>query len=78
METSSLFLLLYPISYFYGYHRTAIEFTAGGEVFHCTGHHVTAKGFTSIMPWMSVSEKSLPQFKQGEKIKILKVDLYEV
>nr|CAD1839134.1 unnamed protein product [Ananas comosus var. bracteatus] len=59
------------------YMRTAIEFTAGGEVFHCTGHHVTAKGFTSIMPWMSVSEKSLPQFKQGEKIKILKVDLYE-
>lgn len=58
--------------------RTKVEFTAGGEVFHCVGQHVISKGFTSIMPWMAVSEKNLPQFTKGERINILKVDLYEV
>lgn len=58
--------------------RTKVEFAAGGELFHCVGQHVTAKGFTSIMPWMAVGEKNLPQFTKAEKINILNVDLYEV
>ncbi|CAL9040038.1 DNA topoisomerase 3-beta-like isoform X1 [Musa acuminata AAA Group] len=59
------------------YTRTKIEFTSGGELFYCVGQHVISKGFTSIMPWMGVSEKNLPQFKNGDKINILKVDLHE-
>ncbi|XP_008792952.1 DNA topoisomerase 3-beta isoform X1 [Phoenix dactylifera] len=59
------------------YTRTKVEFAAGGELFHSVGQRVTAKGFTSIMPWMAVGEKNLPQFTKGEKIDILKVDLYE-
>lgn len=47
-------------------------------MFHCTGQHVITKGFTSIMPWLAVSEKNLPQFTKGDKISITKVDLYEV
>jgi DNA topoisomerase III len=47
-------------------------------VFTCGGQHVSSKGFTSIMPWLAVSEKNLPQFKKGEKISIAKVDLNEV
>ncbi|XP_077250449.1 DNA topoisomerase, type IA, core isoform X2 [Tasmannia lanceolata] len=59
------------------YIRTKIEFSAGGELFSCVGQHVVAKGFTSIMPWMAVNEKNLPQFTTGERVKFLKVDLFE-
>lgn len=47
-------------------------------MFSCGGQRVSSKGFTSIMPWLAVSEKNLPQFKKGEKINIAKVDLNEV
>ena len=50
----------------------------GGEFFNCAGQHVTVKGFTAIMPWLAVTEKNLPQFTEGEKIQILRVELYEV
>nr|CAB3457482.1 unnamed protein product [Digitaria exilis] len=59
------------------YTRTAIEFTSGGETFHCVGYRVTHKGFTSIMPWLAVSENSLPAFKKGDSVSIHKVDIYE-
>jgi len=58
--------------------RTTIEFTSGGETFHCVGYRVTHKGFTSIMPWLAVSENSLPAFKKGDSVSIHKVDIYEV
>lgn len=59
------------------YTRTTIEFTSGGETFHCVGYRVTHKGFTSIMPWLAVSENSLPAFKKGDSVSIHKVDIYE-
>ncbi|ONM56133.1 DNA topoisomerase 3-alpha [Zea mays] len=59
------------------YTRTAIEFTSGGETFHCVGYRVTSKGFTSIMPWLAVSENSLPAFKKGDSVSIHKADIYE-
>ncbi|KAF5192263.1 Dna topoisomerase 3-beta [Thalictrum thalictroides] len=59
------------------YLRTKVGFSAGGELFICTGQRVLSKGFTSIMPWLAINEKNLPQFTKGEKIKISKVDLYE-
>ena len=58
--------------------RTAVEFASGGETFHCVGYRVISKGFTSIMPWLAVSENSLPAFKKGESVGIHKVDIYEV
>lgn len=58
--------------------RIKIEFEVGGEFFHCTGYNVTVKGFTSIMPWMAVSEKNLPDFTDGEKIPISRLELDEV
>lgn len=64
------------MSYFY--FRTKVEFSSGGESFHCTGQYVITEGFTSITPWLAVSEKKLPDFAKGEKIKISKVELYEV
>ncbi|KAK3027352.1 hypothetical protein RJ639_041593 [Escallonia herrerae] len=57
--------------------RTKIDFSAGGEFFQCIGQHVMVKGFTSIMPWLAVNEKNLPPFTRGEKVEILKVELYE-
>ncbi|OVA12979.1 DNA topoisomerase [Macleaya cordata] len=59
------------------YVRTKVELSSGGELFNCVGHHVTTKGFTSIMPWLAVNEKNIPQFTKGEKVNILKVELYE-
>ncbi|KDP32568.1 hypothetical protein JCGZ_13118 [Jatropha curcas] len=59
------------------YVRTKVEFSVAGEFFHCIGQHVTVEGFTSIMPWLVVSEKNLPQFKKGEKVEVSKVDLFE-
>ncbi|XP_021624934.1 DNA topoisomerase 3-beta isoform X2 [Manihot esculenta] len=59
------------------YVRTKVEFSVGGEFFHCIGKRVTVEGFTCIMPWLAVSEKNLPQFTIGEKIEVSKVDLYE-
>ncbi|CAL8083707.1 unnamed protein product [Prunus armeniaca] len=59
------------------YVRTRVEFSIGGEFFHCVGHRVLVKGFTSIMPWLAVTEKNLPQFTKGEKIEVSQVDLHE-
>ncbi|XP_075085332.1 DNA topoisomerase 3-beta isoform X4 [Nicotiana tabacum] len=59
------------------YRRINVEFESGGEQFQCIGQLVTVKGFTSIMPWLAVSEKNLPDFAEGEKIEISKVDLDE-
>ena len=59
-------------------YRTTVEFESGSELFNIVGQHVTSKGFTSIMPWMAVSEKKLPQFLREERIKITKVDIHEV
>ncbi|KAM7277602.1 hypothetical protein ACFE04_004736 [Oxalis oulophora] len=59
------------------YIRTKVEFSVGGELFHCTGQRVTVKGFTSIMPWLAVNEKTLPQFVKGERIEVSNVDLHE-
>ncbi|GAV58963.1 Topoisom_bac domain-containing protein, partial [Cephalotus follicularis] len=59
------------------YIRTRVEFSVGGEFFHCIGQNVTVKGFTSVMPWSAVNEKNLPQFTKGEKIEVSKVELYE-
>lgn len=50
----------------------------GGEFFQCTGQCVTFEGFTSIMPWLAINEKNLPQFTKGEKIEVSKVNLHEV
>ncbi|KAK1319076.1 hypothetical protein QJS10_CPB04g01426 [Acorus calamus] len=58
-------------------YQTKVELSSGGELFFCIGQHVTVKGFTSIMPWLAVNEKNIPPFMIGERIKILKVDLYE-
>lgn len=55
-----------------------MELSTGGETFHCTGQRVTEKGFTAIMPWSAVDEKRLPSFLKGEKIEVLRVELYEV
>ncbi|CDP10274.1 unnamed protein product [Coffea canephora] len=59
------------------YRRIKIEFEAGGELFHCNGYNVIQKGFTSIMPWLAVSEKNLPQFTEGEKLTISRLELDE-
>ncbi|KAL2531014.1 DNA topoisomerase 3-beta [Forsythia ovata] len=59
------------------YTRVKIEFAVAGELFQCIGQHVTVKGFASIMPWLAVSEKSLPQFTQGEKIEISRIEVDE-
>uniref|UniRef100_A0A803LTH0 DNA topoisomerase n=1 Tax=Chenopodium quinoa TaxID=63459 RepID=A0A803LTH0_CHEQI len=59
------------------YIRTKVEFSCGGESFSFTGQYVTAEGFTSIMPSLAISEKKLPDFAKGERIKISKVELYE-
>ncbi|KAK4800236.1 hypothetical protein SAY86_025601 [Trapa natans] len=59
------------------YIRTRVEFTIGGESFHCTGQRTVVEGFTYIMPWLGISEKNLPQFMKGEKLEVSKVELYE-
>ncbi|KAI6693900.1 hypothetical protein NL676_021610 [Syzygium grande] len=45
------------------YIRTKVKFAIQGELFHCIGHRITNKGFTSIMPWL--------------KLKTSKVELHE-
>ncbi|KAI4310696.1 hypothetical protein MLD38_035652 [Melastoma candidum] len=59
------------------YVRTKVTFSVGGEQFHCTGLQLTAKGFTSVMPWLAVAEKALPTFEPGNQLKISKVELHE-
>lgn len=59
------------------YIRTKIQFSIAGEIFNCTGSRVMVKGFTSIMPWLAVNEKKLPQFLKGEKIEVARVELYQ-
>lgn len=77
-------LYQYICQYFMGtvspdckYIRKKVEFSVGGESFHCTGQHVITKGFTAIMPWLAINDKSLPSFEEGQKIKLSKIELYE-
>ncbi|KAL5075977.1 hypothetical protein RYX36_014961 [Vicia faba] len=77
-------LYQYICQYFIGtvspdckYVRKKVEFSVGGESFHCTGQHVITKGFTAIMPWLAINDKSIPSFTKGEKIEVSKVELYE-
>ncbi|KAK1389843.1 hypothetical protein POM88_018021 [Heracleum sosnowskyi] len=49
--------------------------SVGGEFFNCTGQNVMVNGFTSLMPWLAISEKSLPRLTKGEKIELSKVEL---
>lgn len=60
------------------YTKRTIEFESGGELFHYVGQHVTVKGFTSIMPWLAVTEKNIPQFTEGQKIDIARIEVEEV
>lgn len=30
------------------------------------------------MPWLAINDKSLPSFEEGQKIKLSKIELYEV
>ncbi|XP_057429200.1 DNA topoisomerase 3-beta isoform X2 [Lotus japonicus] len=59
------------------YARRKVEFSIGGESFHCTGQHVITKGFTAIMPWLAINDKNIPSFIKGQKIEVSKVELYE-
>lgn len=59
------------------YTRKRVEFLAGGEKFYYTGQSVTYQGFTAIMPWLGVSEESLPPFSKGETVHISEVELYQ-
>lgn len=84
LERDSWRLYQYVCQHFLGtvspdckYTRKKVEFSIGGEFFHCIGLHVIVKGFTSIMPWLAVSEKNLPQFAKGDKIEVSKVELFE-
>ncbi|KAL0392491.1 UNVERIFIED_CONTAM: DNA topoisomerase 3-beta [Sesamum radiatum] len=54
-----------------------IEFESGGESFCCVGQHVLVKGFTSIMPWLAVTEINIPQFTEGQKIDISRIEVDE-
>ncbi|GFP80697.1 DNA topoisomerase 3-beta [Phtheirospermum japonicum] len=59
------------------YTRVKIEFESGGELFHCVGQHVMVKGFTSVMPWLAVPEINIPQFTEGQKIDISRIEVDE-
>ncbi|GER28790.1 DNA topoisomerase [Striga asiatica] len=59
------------------YTRVKTEFESGGELFHCVGQRVMVKGFTSIMPWLAVTEINIPQFTEGEKIQISRIEVDE-
>ncbi|KAK6122903.1 hypothetical protein DH2020_043369 [Rehmannia glutinosa] len=59
------------------YTRIKIDFESGGELFHYVGQHVKVKGFTSIMPWLAVAEINIPQFTEGEKIDISRIEVDE-
>ncbi|KAG4387589.1 hypothetical protein GLYMA_11G253100v4 [Glycine max] len=59
------------------YIRRKVEFSIGGESFHCTGQHVVTKGFTAIMPWLAINDKNIPSFIKGQKIEVSKLELYE-
>lgn len=59
------------------YTRTKITFTAGGEKFFASGRTVTSAGFTAVMPWLAVSDESLPLISAGELIPMTDVELYQ-
>lgn len=77
-EPNVLYIIFLLYLHFHVHSRTKAEFSIGGESFHCVGQRVLVKGFTSIMPWLAVNEKNLPQFTKGEKIEVARVDLHEV
>ncbi|XP_030507422.2 DNA topoisomerase 3-beta isoform X1 [Cannabis sativa] len=84
LETDAWRVYEYVCKHFIGtlypdckYLRTKVEFSTGGESFHCVGIRVLTKGFTDVMPWLGIAEKNLPQFRKGEKLEVARVELYE-
>lgn len=58
--------------------RTKVTFAAGGEEFSASGRTVISPGFTAVMPWLAVSDESLPPISAGESIPMTDVELYQV
>ncbi|KAI8047962.1 DNA topoisomerase [Gilbertella persicaria] len=59
------------------YNTTSVTFDIGGEVFECKGTKMLSPGFTSVMHWISTSDEYIPDFKEGEVLDVLDVNLVE-
>ncbi|CAM6081712.1 unnamed protein product [Calypogeia fissa] len=59
------------------YSRTKVILMAGGEKFSVSGRAVISPGFTAAMPWLAVSDESLPSFTAGESISLREVELHQ-
>eukprot|EP00271_Cylindrocystis_brebissonii_P005978 TRINITY_DN1845_c0_g1_i9.p1 TRINITY_DN1845_c0_g1~~TRINITY_DN1845_c0_g1_i9.p1 ORF type:complete len:630 (+),score=80.22 TRINITY_DN1845_c0_g1_i9:2116-4005(+) len=57
--------------------RTKVIFAVGGEKFFAAGRKVVSPGFTTIMPWLAVSDEGLPTFHEGEAVGLATVELHE-
>ena len=55
--------------------RKVAKFELGNETFTLEGSTLTSKGFTEIMPWITISENPIPDFIEGESYKIGRVDV---
>jgi hypothetical protein len=58
--------------------RTKAVFVAGGEKFSVSGRAVISPGFTTAMPWLAVTDESLPSFTVGDAISLTEVELYQL
>lgn len=62
--------LKHAIMFFIPASGIRVVFEVSEEFFHCLGYGVIIKEFISIMPWLAVREKNLPEFTEGEQVAI--------
>ena len=51
------------------------EFVCGNHEFSINGSSMTDKGFTEIMPWITITDQIIPDFKIGQKVLVGLVDV---
>ncbi|RHZ74167.1 hypothetical protein Glove_227g145 [Diversispora epigaea] len=59
------------------YLKTNVIIKIGSENFEISGTRTTEPGFTTVMNWHSKSDKSIPDFRTGEILKVKSVKLIE-
>ena len=59
------------------YLDTKIVIQIGSEMFNLTGKQIQDKGFMEIYPFKTITEKSLPDLKEGDEVSISNLEMKE-
>ncbi|CAG8732157.1 11364_t:CDS:10, partial [Acaulospora morrowiae] len=59
------------------YQKTSYTIKVGNEYFECSGSKVIQPGFSAIMHWRTMSDQNIPEYRQGDILKVVSVNTTE-